>query len=276
MTCDAALHPFLAALPNLIFRQNASDIKLASKRFQKYCKSVIDYPDYPHEFPKALLHTKSFISKRIYLQALEAYHHIVRNRKSPPSLNLHLFRLHNGSSSTATPQLPLIPDVALHFRCGDSHFGAMQFKVYRDAIQSAKLVSGTIYILSDNPDRFHNINDNQQQRCSTISDLFFSYLVHYFPRFTIAVLCGGDPFDDLLRLTYAKILVCSASTFCLLPAIAQSNPTYFPNTKLIAGGTKPDYGPHMHWVDERHLIMMYPSDVEGDKNHFIYSQLMSD
>lgn len=58
-------------------------------------------------------------------------------------------------------------------------------------------------------------------------------------------------FDDLVRLTYAKTLVCSTSTFCFWPAVANHNSAYFPITKLIAKEeTNHDYGASFHWLSD--------------------------
>lgn len=151
--------------------------------------------------------------------------------------------------------LPVIPEVAIHYRCGDNlvaHYGFLPFKAYSDLIPSN---ATHIYVLAESPDR--NPKAHMVSRCATIFDALFFYLMEKFPSSTVVILRGHDIFDDLARLTYANITLCSVSTFCLWPAVSNENAAYYPVTKLIAKeSTDFDYGPSFHWM-------------EGSKNHVI-------
>lgn len=156
---------------------------------------------------------------------------------------------------TSLGSLPVIPEVAIHYRCGDNlvtHYGFLPFKTYSDLIPSN---ASHIYVLAESPDR--NPKAHMVSRCAAIFDAFFSYLMAKFPSSTVVVLRGHDIFDDLARLTYANITLCSVSTFCLWPAVSNENAAHFPVTKLIAKeSTDFDYGPSFHWM-------------KGSKDHVI-------
>lgn len=68
-----------------------------------------------------------------------------------------------------------------------------------------------------------------------------------------------DQFLDYARLAYSKVTICSASTFCLWPGLANLNgTTYFPLTPLIAGAstnvTAPALAAHVHWITEVEMV----------------------
>ena len=68
----------------------------------------------------------------------------------------------------------------------------------------------------------------------------------------MCVIIGGDVYDDMAKLTYANITICSASTFCLWPAIANPNQAYFPITKLILDGFTPNLS--FTWMNNNSMI----------------------
>jgi hypothetical protein len=161
----------------------------------------------------------------------------------------------NNDHIASIASLPVIPEVAIHYRCGDNlvtHYGFLPFKAYSDSIPSN---ATHIYVLAESPDR--NPKAHMVSRCAAIFDAFFSYLMVKFPSSIVVVLRGHDIFDDLARLTYANITLCSVSTFCLWPAVSNENAAHYPVTKLIAKeSTDFDYGPSFHWM-------------KGSKNHVI-------
>ena len=76
-----------------------------------------------------------------------------------------------------------------------------------------------------------------------------------FPYAVVAILRGNNVFDDLARLTYANITICSVSTFCLWPAIASNHTAIFPKTRLIAKeDTSFDYGTSFHWINDSPIL----------------------
>ena len=62
---------------------------------------------------------------------------------------------------------------------------------------------------------------------------------------------------DLARLAYAKVSICSVSTFCLWPAIASQHRAYFPLHSVIAGKKALDLGPRFVWIQNASVIMHF-------------------
>ena len=74
----------------------------------------------------------------------------------------------------------------------------------------------------------------------------------------MVVLRGGRALDDATRLAMAEITICSASTFCLWPAMASKTASYFPVSKLIYSNKATlQYTPAFHWLTD-HTEMIFP------------------
>lgn len=153
-----------------------------------------------------------------------------------------------------TWSFPLIPDVAIHYRCGDNTeiAGILPFRAFDRILSSAKppnIKIKTIYILTEDSAR-HKTSSPQRKRCHKILSGLHQHVVNTYSKSTVLLLRGHDLFADLARLTYANITICSASTFCLWPAISTSNIAYLPVTKLFRNGKKSDYGERVKWIDD--------------------------
>lgn len=154
--------------------------------------------------------------------------------------------------------LPLIPEVALQYRCGDNigfsyMYGVLPFAAFLGRIP---VNASTIYVLSDHPTRAaHSPYSN---RCQTILARLFGFLQKHHPRATIAIKRGGDMFMDYARLAFANTTICSASTYCFWPAIASEGQVHFPLSGVIAGADTleqaPNFGPRFHWIAEPKVI----------------------
>ena len=126
--------------------------------------------------------------------------------------------------TTATPEeiktLPIVPDVALQYRCGDNiqfsyMYGILPFTAYPSRIPTT---AKYIYVLSDHPSRA--LHAAYTSKCQMILQGLFEFLKKERPQATIVVKRGGDLFLDYARLAFAKVTICSASTYCLWPALA--------------------------------------------------------
>lgn len=154
--------------------------------------------------------------------------------------------------------LPLIPEVALQYRCGDNigfsyMYGVLPFAAFLGRIPAN---ASTIYVLSDHPTRA--VHSPYSNRCQTILARLFSFLQKHYPRSTIAIKRGGDMFMDYARLAFANTTICSASTYCFWPAIASEGQVHFPLSGVIAGADTleqaPNFGPRFHWISEPKVI----------------------
>ena len=201
--------------------------------------------DYCHETNKSLLFQYQDYVKSIFTVAITAQIEFMKKT----GLSYH-------------NELPLIPDVALHYRCSDnSYYGIMPFKVYSDRIPAN---AKNIYILSE------NLSRNQPARassyCKSIIAEFRSYLQKLFPLSIVSVFRGQDIYVDLARLTFANTTICSVSTYCLFPAISSSNYVYYPVSKFIASeSTYQMSNPKFNWITEPMLIM----DFTNQNLHFL-------
>lgn len=217
----------------------------------------------PTEWTYGLVHRHAYMVRKMFLSALQVFwekHGDKRflNLSSSAATkiligkNTTIFDVNSASSSVIEQQLPLIPDVAIHYRCGDNtvtHYGFTPFRVFAATIPHD---TRSIYVMAESPSR--NARPDRTERCTSIFMALRSYLMSKFPRAVVVVLRGHDMFEDLARLTYANTTICSVSTYCLWPAMSNNHTVYFPVTKLIAKeNTSFDYGSSFHWlVDDKY------------------------
>jgi hypothetical protein len=144
--------------------------------------------------------------------------------------------------------LPMIPDVSIHYRCGDNtvgHYGYLAFPAFKRRIPSN---ATTIYVMTENPSR--KTNSQRTNQCNAILTGLFEYLKKEFVTSSIVILRGANMYDDMTRLALSKTTICSVSSFCIWPALSSTTMAYFPITRLIAKATAPVYDPrHFQWLD---------------------------
>lgn len=135
--------------------------------------------------------------------------------------------------------LPFIPDVIIHFRCSDrlqhdptGEFGFLPFQAYKFIIDMKNPSPGHIFIVSDSP--FRILNTNQSRVCGDLVDALSTFMGDNYPDSTIVAERGGDMIRNLVQFIYAPVAICSASTYCLWPALAGVGATYFPQSTLLA------------------------------------------
>lgn len=118
------------------------------------------------------------------------------------------------------------------YRCGGNihhghlGYGLLPFSAFPSRVPSD---AKEIYILSE--------KDNRAEHgplCATILRQLVIFMKERYPKALVELRRGDDPFLDLARLTHARVTICSASTFCLFPAIASSGTAHFPVTPLVA------------------------------------------
>ena len=213
---------------------------------------------YTAEWSYGLLHRHAYIVKDMFLVALQSYW---STRKGSQFLDLSQSAaakiligkdttIYNGNPTSMLSienSLPVIPDVAIHYRCGDNtvtHYGFTPFRVFKAKIPPN---ARHIYVMAESPSR--NARPDRVDRCASIFMALRSYLMSHFSKALVVILQGHDMFDDLARLTYANTTICSVSTYGLWPAMSNNHTVYFPVTKLIAKeNTSFDYGPSFHWL----------------------------
>ena len=163
-------------------------------------------------------------------------------------------------------KLPLVPSVAIHYRCGDNFIGPYGFLPFPALKQhigahfnaSAATAAGrhpsTIYVLAENRSRKTSGRKlGLAQKCDKILLSLHQYLGEAYPHSKLLVRRGDDLYVDMARLTRAQVTICSVSTFCLWPAIANEHTSYFPRSDLVVGG-KTDVKLGFEWIEQPRVV----------------------
>lgn len=261
------VHPFFSKLPYLIEHPAPEkNADAAKKKVEEYCRCGGNC----HEHTFSLWTRGVHIIKPLLNEALEYQY-------SQMLLKTNNYTTVQTSDHSNIPsqdeELPLIPDVAIHYRCGDNfvgHYGFLPFRAYGHLLQSdyreGKIK--TIYILAEKRDRGISAHKKAfMETCDQIFPALFHYFNATFPHATILIRRGDDPYLDLIRLAKAKITICSVSTFCLWPALVQGKNAYYPQTKLIVrGNTHIDLG--FHWITHP-PVLLGQHHAYGNAQHLI-------
>lgn len=240
---------FLKALPEFIVNNQSTSttFEMASSKIETECKCTqYCWQDKNAPWVKAIPSIKKYLSNAV----LEYYNY----------KGVFVDKIEANDLSNAKPSdiLPIIPDVAIQYRCGDNlgfnwMYGILPFYVFPKRIP---ITSKYIYVLTDHPAR--SSNSPYAPRCELIIKSLFDYLAMNFPNAIILVKRGGDMFLDYARLIFAKVTICSASTYCLWPALANNGTVYFPLSYLVAGADTVDLAVNItsnfNWITEAEII----------------------
>jgi hypothetical protein len=217
---------FLHALPELIIHDSPLPENEARDMIQKECKcNRYCWQDRDAPWVKTI----PSISKYL-ISAISSYLETIDTKQGTliaPDTDI--------TNAKPGAILPLIPDVAIQYRCGDNigfsyMYGVLPFYAFLPRIPNN---TELIYVLSDHPSRA--VHSPYSSRCQTILNGLFEYLTEKFPKSTIVIKRGGDLFLDYARLSLAKTTICSASSYCLWPALANNGTVHFPLSSLVAG-----------------------------------------
>ena len=239
---------FFDALPRIVSSPNPLEYSKVIEQMEKNCRC----PRYCWDDPAAAMYKNTVWISKTVRTSIDAY---------LTSVDLSLGTTIDPSSDFSNQpmdlKLPFVPDVAIQYRCGDNMhygnigYGILPFRAFTDRIpKDAKY----IFVMSDPPKRARN--NPSVSHCSEILRWLFEYLKKKRHNSTVVVKRGGDVYLDFARLSMANTTICSASTFCLFPAIAHNGSVvYFPRTKLI--GVPPEgytMNNHFVWITDSPLI----------------------
>lgn len=246
-TTDHRKMAFLKALPDIIVHKNPLDNFHAQDKIKHQCHCT----RYCWQHVNAPWVNRTDILGGYLRNAMDAYMHSML-----PSERVTLVDPEVDFSNAKPDQvLPVVPSVALQYRCGDNigfsyMYGILPFTAFVGRIPAD---SQYIYVLSDHPTRA--VHSPYTSRCHTILQSLFEFLKEKYPQATVVVKRGGDLFLDYVRLGTANTTICSASSYCFWPAVSNPGTSYFPLTVLIAGADSkelaPSFGPRFHWMDEK-------------------------
>jgi hypothetical protein len=174
------------------------------------------------------------------------------------SVMSHIWR--SGSKWLRHPAstLPEIPEVAIQYRCSDNTQPGMGLLSWSAFLRHIPMNATSIFVMTENPHRRIKKTSSIFEKCNFIVEELSEYLYFHFPSASVVVLRGGSAVDDATRLAMAQVTICSASTFCLWPAIASKTASYFPRTKLIFydKSSPRGYTRDFHWLTEPDEIII--------------------
>ena len=215
------------------------------------------------------------IIKIIIIKSLN-YHTIKTTLISNNNNNTILINISDKSNHNNELALAFIPDVAIHYRCGDNIpsniYGLLSFHTITNIITHNSNTTNIkyIYILADPPYRAGILGStNFVMHCTKILETLYEKIIHTFPNTIVILKRSGDPILDLARLAYAKITICSVSTFCLWPAIANNNKVYFPLTSLVSGMNTNDL---MNIKNDNDIIISKNIIVSNNINDYYFGK----
>jgi hypothetical protein len=166
--------PFLSMIPSFIEHPNPRNEFNVKSTIKNICKC----PGSCHERSKAVWHTRLDLIKPILLDAIN-YH------MKTIDVNKTIIKASDLSNSPINTTLPLYPDAAIHYRCGDNfvgHYGFLPFNVFKKIIP--KNVK-TIYVLAENRNRKTKLKNHLALKCDLIFRYLYEYLLKTFPKSTI-------------------------------------------------------------------------------------------
>lgn len=215
--------PFLQALPSkLIHPQPVYDPKQLRHRLKSLCKC----PGSCHERPYAVWTKHLQMLRSLFWDGIDRH-------LSALKIDRTIVNSGDVASVPVNTALPLVPDVAIHYRCGDNfvgHYGFLPFRAFVQALprdEAGKQTIKTLYVLAEARSRKTSQRPQLAAKCDAVFTSLFGYLRRHFPQTTIVIKRGGDDlYTDLVRLASARYLVCSVSTFCLWPALFNRHVVY--------------------------------------------------
>lgn len=247
-----AAEAFFRGFPDVIVHPHPADSMHTQSRIQHECKCTrYCWGNKDATWVNRTANIRTYVQKAVqsYMQSID----FNARTTIDPAVDL--------SNAKDSDPLPLIPEVAIQYRCGDNiafsyHYGILPFTFFDGKIPNG---TKTIYVLSDHPSRaMHSPYTN---RCKIILEKLFEYLTVKYPSSTIVVKRGGDLFLDFSRFALAKITICSASTFCFWSGLSSNGETYFPITPLIANADNMQLAPyfhaHFHWIEKPEIISSF-------------------
>jgi hypothetical protein len=219
---------FTANLPNYIENRIPVSADQVGESLKKYCPCANSC----HEHASSAWVSRLHVIRSIFIQALLGHlSHSSTVRNTVVNEN-------DIATEVEGSVLPLIPDVAIHYRCGDNFvgdYGFLPFSAIKGKIPES---TSLIYVLAENRGRKTSGVNHLRMKCDAILSSLGNYLKLHFPLAKIVVKRGDDLYIDMARLAFANTTICSVSTFCLWPAIANNGTAYFPLSKLVVGGDK--------------------------------------
>jgi hypothetical protein len=146
--------------------------------------------------------------------------------------------------------------LAILFRCCDiltrasaesGQYGFVNWNVY---LLTIPVTARTIYILMEPLDY---VGCDHGEHCRQISEAMAGFLSTHYPDAVVAIR-RGHPDIGLVQLAETKVIVCTASSFCIFPAYMNSGKIFMQLSKLFANNEAVRISNNFHWIT-------YPSQI---------------
>lgn len=159
---------------------------------------------------------------------------------------------------SASFMLPLIPTVAIQFRCSDNFqhvMGLTPLVAIFDRLDDLGLADNhTIYIATEHPKRLRS--KHLENLCPYLVNFIQTELAQRYPNVLVSIR-RGHILETWRQFNEARFVFCSASTFCIWPAIAnRKGVVYYPRTRILGSGLW-HLNRHKYNVTNVHLIGDY-------------------
>lgn len=259
VTQGNAQYAFFNAIPDLLLSAAPGRVEEVKQAMRSKCTCLQfcwEHSEAPWLKALPLIRDVLLPAVTAYLQASNVQETVLDNATD---------RVYTAGVAIAPKTLPVVPDVTIQYRCGDNigfgktKYGLLPFSVYGHGDRIPVDVRH-IFIIADSPGR--SSAHVYSHRCETILTHLAVYLSKLRPAAVVVLKRGGDIFLDYARIVHSKVVFCSASTFCLWPAIAnRAGHVYYPLTPLIAkaatNASAPNLGEHFHWIGEVVMIKQF-------------------
>ncbi len=244
--------PFLQGLPHIVANHGPNSGNGSENTLQFVRRHCTCY-DGCHERANALWTQNLPLVRQLMQRAI--YNHLQHVYPGQPPANIEVPVDDTPGTSKPAQTVPLIPTVAVHYRCGDNfvgHYGFLRFADISRRIRQEKAVLQAVraatdgqrapwylYILAEHRSRkTSGAKKVLAEKCDRVLDALRVHLQQAFPTSSVLLFRGADLYTDVARLALAPVVICSVSTFCLWPAIANPHQrsVHFPRTRLVVGG----------------------------------------
>lgn len=177
-----------------------------------------------------------------------------RNGIFPENAGLFLHKERDYFTIDTGTYLPLIPDVAIHFRCSDNIIHGMGLLSVKTIVDRIPKNAKYIYIFSEYGQRIDPHIRELGSMSAAIVKGVWQDISHAFPDAIVIAKRGMNVFTTMSTLGLANITICSPSSFCFYPAMSREKLTYF-----IAGDGRyidsdTPIHPNFHFVKGSNLI----------------------
>ena len=215
---DNILDIFFSYLPQIIYNNNTNhnNIRITKNNLSNICqcenndchefKNSLQYKNIPY-----IINVLDPAIKYSYKQYVNDNININPNFNILDKAEKHNY-FDNPVTSSSILELPLLPEVTIHFRCSDNihqrGYGLLPFYIYLRYIPRN---TSTIYIITESKHRKPtNPNANTNGKiCNEVLDSLYEFMKRQYSNSYILIIRGSEIVLDFMRIASANITICS-------------------------------------------------------------------